>query len=57
MVNPLMAQQKPLQMLSRFGQHPNRGRPRPHQIAHRLVCGIGYPDRRQLAGAMQLRQH
>ena len=44
-------------MLSRFDQHPNRGRPCPHQIAHRLVGRIGYPDCRQLAGAMQLRQH
>src|SRR5262249_12367323 len=52
-----MAQQEALQMmLSRFGQHPNRGRPRTHQITHRLVCGIGYPDCRQLASAMQPRQ-
>src|SRR3981189_3662289 len=35
-VNPLMAQQEALQMLARFGQHPNRGRPCPHQIPHRL---------------------
>jgi hypothetical protein len=32
-------------------------RPCPHQIAHRVVCGIGYPDCRQLAGAMQPRPH
>src|SRR4051812_12583010 len=29
----------------------HRGRPRPHQVAHRLVRRVGDPDRRQLAGA------
>ena len=44
-------------MLPRLAQHPDRCRPRPNQIAHRLVRLIGDPNRRQLAGAMQLGQH
>src|ERR1700730_6644428 len=31
--------------------------PRAHQIAHRFMSSVGYPDRRQFAGTMQLRQH
>jgi len=41
-----MAQQKTLQVLPRLGQHPDRRRPRPHQIAHRFMRRVGYPDRR-----------
>jgi len=51
-----MAQQKALQMLPRLAQHADRGCPRPHQVAHRLVCQIGNPNGGQFAGPMQLRQ-
>jgi hypothetical protein len=56
-VNPLVPQQKALQVPTRLRQHLSCRRSGPHQIAHRLVCGIGDPDRRQLAGAVQLGQH
>src|SRR5690349_3200863 len=32
---------------------PHRGRPCPHQVAHRLVGGVRDPDRGQLAGAQE----
>ena len=51
-----MAQQKALQMLPRLAQRADRGCPRPHQVAHRLVCQIGNPNGGQFAGPMQLRQ-
>jgi len=53
-VDPVMPQQKPLQMLPRFGQHPPSRHSRPHQVAHCFVRGIEDPDRGQLAGAVQL---
>jgi hypothetical protein len=39
-----MAQQKALQLLARFGQHPPGRRSCPHQVAHRFVRGIGDPE-------------
>jgi hypothetical protein len=56
-VDLVMAQQETLQMLPRLGQHPDRRCSRPHQIAHRFMSRVGYPDRGQLAGAVQLGQH
>jgi hypothetical protein len=56
-VNPVVTQQKALQMLPRLRQRSHRCRPRAHQIAHRFMSSVGYPDRRQFAGTMQLRQH
>lgn len=56
MVNPLVTQQKALQMLPRLGQHTDCRRPRSHQIAHRFMASAGDPDRRQLAGTVQLRK-
>ena len=52
-----MTQQKTLQMLPRFREHPPGSRTCPHQIAHRFVRGIGNPYRGELAGAVQLGQH
>ena len=51
-----MAQQETAQLLASPPQAPYRGGPRPHQIAHRLVSGIGNPHRRQLPGPVQLGQ-
>ena len=44
-------------MLPHLRQRSQRCRPRAHQIAHRFMSHVGYPSRRQFAGAMQLRQH
>ena len=52
-----MAKQKALWMLPRLAQRADRGRPRPHQVAHCLVCQNRNPDGGQFAGPMQLRQH
>ena len=35
----------------------NRRAACPHQVADGLVAGVGYPDRRELAGTVQARQH
>ena len=51
-----LAQQEPGKLLACPAQAVHRIKPRPHQIAHRLVLGIRYPHRRQLAGPMQLGQ-
>ena len=40
-------------MLARLAEHPPRRRPRPHQVAHRLVGAIRHPHRRQLARPVQ----
>ena len=56
-IDATVPQQKPLQMLPRLAQNPHRGRPRPNKVAHRLMRRIRHPHRRQLARAVQLRQH
>jgi hypothetical protein len=55
-MNPPMPEQESLQLLPRLGEGAGGGGARSHQIAHRLVGGIGNPDRRQLAGPVQRRQ-
>ena len=44
-------------MLARLGHYPARRCPRRHQVAHSFMGGVGDPDRRQLAGTVQLGQH
>ncbi len=44
-------------MLPGFAENPHRGRTRPDQIPHRLVGRVWYPNRRQLSGPVELRQH
>ena len=44
-------------MLPCLGQHPDRCCPGSHQIAHRFMSSVWYPDRRQFAGTMQFGQH
>ena len=56
-IDLVVAQQEALQMLACFGQYPARRCPRPHQVTHGFMGGVGDPDRRQLAGAVQLGQH
>ena len=51
-----LAQQKSGELLARPAQAVHRVEPRAHQIAHRLVPGIGNPHRRQLARPVQLGQ-
>ena len=55
-INPLMTEQESLQLLPRLGQGTGGGGARSHQIAHRLVGGIGNPHGCQLAGPVQRRQ-
>src|SRR3954454_20441748 len=52
-----MTKEKALQMLPCLGQHPDRCCPGSHQIAHRFMSSVWYPDRRQFAGTMQFGQH
>jgi hypothetical protein len=52
-----MPQQEALQVLAGLARHAHCRGPRPDQIAHRLMRGIRNPDRRQLTGPVQLRQH
>jgi hypothetical protein len=42
-VDPGVAQEKALQMLAGLAEHAPRRGARPHQIAHRLMGGIGHP--------------
>ena len=51
-----LAQQKPRELLTRAAQGPYRVEAGTHQVAHRLMSGIGNPHRRQLADPVQLRQ-
>ena len=44
-------------MLPCLGQQPDRCCPGSHQIAHRFMSSVWYPDRRQFAGTMQFGQH
>ena len=55
-MNPPMTEQEGLQLLPRLGQGTGSGGARSHQIAHRLVGGIGNPHGCQLAGPVQRRQ-
>jgi len=55
-IDLVVAQQEALQMLACLGQDPARRRPRPHQVAHGFMRGVGDPDRCQLAGPAQSRQ-
>jgi hypothetical protein len=48
-----MAQEKALQMLAGLPEDPPRRGPRPHQVAHRLMGGVGHPHGRQLACPVQ----
>ena len=48
-----LAQQKSGKLLARPAQAMHRIEPGAHQIAHRLVPGIGNPHRRQLARPVQ----
>ena len=43
-------------MLAGLPEHAPRRGPRPHQVAHRFVGGIGHPDWGQLVRTMQLGQ-
>jgi len=52
-IDPIVAQQEALQMLACLGQDPVRRRPCSHQVAHGFMGGIGDPNRRQLARAVQ----
>ena len=56
-IDLIVTQQEALQMLACLGQDPARRRPRPHQIAHGFMGGVGDPDRCQLAGTVELGQH
>lgn len=56
-IKPCIPLPKALKMLPRLAGDAHGGRPRPNQIAHRLMCRIGDPDRRQLPRSMHLRQH
>jgi hypothetical protein len=51
-----LAQQEARELLARAAQGPHRVEACPHQVAHRLMPGIGDPHRGQLAGPVQLRQ-
>ena len=51
-----MAEQEPAQLLARPAKRAHRRLPGPDQVAHRLVIGIGHPNRRQLAAPVQLGQ-
>jgi hypothetical protein len=44
------------ELLVRPAQAMHRVEPRAHQVAHRLVPGIGHPHHRQLARPVQLGQ-
>lgn len=46
--SPAMSQKKRLRLLALLAQILARGLPRPHEIAHRLVRGVGDPYPRQL---------
>ena len=55
-MNPPLMQQEGLQLLPRLPKGTGGSSTRSHQIAHRLVGGIGNPDGRQPAGPVQRRQ-
>ncbi len=44
-------------MLPRLAEHPYRRRTSPNQITHRLMGSVRHPDRNELAGAVQFREH
>jgi hypothetical protein len=48
-----MAQQEAGQLLTRLTQHPYCRLTCPHQIADRLMCLVGNPNRRQFTSPMQ----
>src|SRR5215213_9515583 len=54
--DPAVAEQEGLQLLARAPQLLHRRLAGAHQLAHGLVAGIRDPDRRELAGAVQLGQ-
>jgi hypothetical protein len=51
-----LAQQEPGELLPCPPQRPHRIETGPHQVAHRLMPGVGNPHRRQLARPVQLGQ-
>jgi hypothetical protein len=55
-IGPTMPEQEALQVLARLARDAHRRRPRPDQIAHRLMSLVGHPDRRQLARPMEFGQ-
>ena len=55
-VDASLPQQKGQQLLTLATQVVRRRLPRPDEIAHRFVHGVGHPDPRQLACPMQPRQ-
>ena len=54
---PAVPEEKAQQLLTGSSTSRHRRRPRPHQVAERLVTGIRHPNRRELAGPVQGRQH
>ena len=52
-----MLEEESLKVLACLAETSHRRRPRPHQVPHGLMGGVRHPDRRQLAGAVQLGQH
>jgi hypothetical protein len=55
-IDPAMAQQERLQLLTRPLAGLDRRFPRPHQIAHRFMPAVRDPNRRQLACPEELCQ-
>jgi hypothetical protein len=51
-----LAQQEARELLARAAQCTHRVKARPHQVAYRLMPGIGNPHGGQLACPVQLRQ-